>query len=142
MRDDVAVLTAIAMRQDAAGGRAAPTIRRESAIAWPAVWPRSGSACSRASAAILSPSISLRWVSLATTRRSAATLPNARVAAIQVSAFYASNPPSHYARFAFCKRDAVLDEALARLTNYVRSGSYRMAARAGTDRARAGALAG
>jgi aspartate/methionine/tyrosine aminotransferase len=39
----------------------------------------------------------------------------ARVAAIPVSAFYASNPPAHYARFAFCKREAVLEEALGRL---------------------------
>ncbi len=39
----------------------------------------------------------------------------ARVAAIPVSAFYASNPPAHYVRFAFCKQEAVLLEALARL---------------------------
>ncbi|MFC7552149.1 aminotransferase class I/II-fold pyridoxal phosphate-dependent enzyme [Pseudoroseomonas wenyumeiae] len=42
----------------------------------------------------------------------------AKVTAIPVSAFY-DNPadaPKHYARFAFCKNDAVLDEALARLT--------------------------
>ncbi len=39
----------------------------------------------------------------------------ARVAAIPVSAFYASNPPAHYARFAFCKQFAVLEEAVARL---------------------------
>ena len=39
----------------------------------------------------------------------------ARVTAIPVSAFYAGDAPSHYARFAFCKRPEVLDEALARL---------------------------
>jgi len=39
----------------------------------------------------------------------------ARVAAIPVSAFYASNPPTHYVRFAFCKRESVLAEALGRL---------------------------
>lgn len=37
------------------------------------------------------------------------------VAAIPVSAFYAGDAPSHYARFAFCKQDAVLDEAISRL---------------------------
>ena len=40
----------------------------------------------------------------------------AKVAAIPVSAFYEQGgAPSHYARFAFCKREAVLEEALARL---------------------------
>jgi len=39
----------------------------------------------------------------------------AGVTAIPVSAFYASEAPRHYARFAFCKRDEVLDEALERL---------------------------
>ncbi len=39
----------------------------------------------------------------------------ARVTAIPVSAFYAGDAPSHYARFAFCKKFEVLDEALARL---------------------------
>jgi len=42
----------------------------------------------------------------------------AGVTAIPVSAFYASAAPSHYARFAFCKRAAVLEEAIARLTRY------------------------
>ena len=43
---------------------------------------------------------------------------HARVTAIPLSAFYdaAGGPaPGHYARFAFCKADAVLDEAVARL---------------------------
>jgi N-succinyldiaminopimelate aminotransferase len=44
---------------------------------------------------------------------------HARVAAIPVSAFYASDPPLHYARFAFCKQEAVLQEALARLASYL-----------------------
>jgi len=40
----------------------------------------------------------------------------AKVTAIPVTAFYASaDAPSHYARFAFCKGDALLDEALARM---------------------------
>jgi N-succinyldiaminopimelate aminotransferase len=41
---------------------------------------------------------------------------HAKVTAIPVSAFYdAPGAPNHYARFAFCKRDEVLDEAVARL---------------------------
>ncbi len=43
----------------------------------------------------------------------------ARVAAIPVSAFYASDPPTHYVRFAFCKQEAVLHEALARLEAFL-----------------------
>ncbi len=40
----------------------------------------------------------------------------AKVTAIPVTAFYASaDAPAHYARFAFCKGDALLDEALARI---------------------------
>jgi len=39
----------------------------------------------------------------------------AGVTAIPVSAFYETQAPSHYARFAFCKREAVLEEAVARL---------------------------
>lgn len=42
----------------------------------------------------------------------------AGVAAIPVSAFYESAAPGHYARFAFCKRDEVLDEAVARLARH------------------------
>jgi aspartate/methionine/tyrosine aminotransferase len=44
---------------------------------------------------------------------------HAGVAAIPVSAFYAADPPLHYARFAFCKKDDVLQEALARLASYL-----------------------
>ncbi len=39
----------------------------------------------------------------------------ARVAAIPVSAFYPAAAPTNYVRFAFCKQDDVLREALARL---------------------------
>ena len=39
----------------------------------------------------------------------------AGVATIPVSAFYASTPPRHFIRFAFCKQPAVLEEALRRL---------------------------
>ncbi|MDE2514673.1 MAG: aminotransferase [Rhodospirillales bacterium] len=43
----------------------------------------------------------------------------ARVAAIPVSAFYdGADAPRHYARFAFCKQEAVLDEAVARLARH------------------------
>jgi N-succinyldiaminopimelate aminotransferase len=44
---------------------------------------------------------------------------HAGVTAIPVSAFYdAPNAPDHYARFAFCKRPDVLDEAVARLKRH------------------------
>ena len=43
---------------------------------------------------------------------------SAGVTAIPVTAFYEGPAPSHYARFAFCKQDHVLDEALARLTTW------------------------
>jgi len=44
---------------------------------------------------------------------------HARVTAIPVSAFYdAPDAPDHYARFAFCKRLDVLDEAVARLKRH------------------------
>jgi aspartate/methionine/tyrosine aminotransferase len=42
----------------------------------------------------------------------------AGVTAIPVSAFYEHDAPAHYARFAFCKQDALLDEAVARLTRH------------------------
>jgi N-succinyldiaminopimelate aminotransferase len=42
----------------------------------------------------------------------------AGVTAIPVSAFYEGAAPDHYARFAFCKRAEVLDEALARLARH------------------------
>jgi aspartate/methionine/tyrosine aminotransferase len=44
----------------------------------------------------------------------------AKVTAIPNSAFYAAaNPPSHYVRFAFCKNEAVLQEALRRLEAWI-----------------------
>jgi len=42
----------------------------------------------------------------------------AGVTAIPVSAFYESRAPGHYARFAFCKQDTLLDEAVARLARH------------------------
>jgi aspartate/methionine/tyrosine aminotransferase len=46
---------------------------------------------------------------------------HAGVAAIPVSAFYdAPDAPRHYARFAFCKKPEILDEAVARLRRYFR----------------------
>jgi N-succinyldiaminopimelate aminotransferase len=43
------------------------------------------------------------------------------VAAIPVSAFYETDAPTRYVRFAFCKDDDVLDEALNRLAGLGRS---------------------
>ncbi len=43
----------------------------------------------------------------------------ARVAAIPVSAFHAADPPTNFVRFAFCKQDAVLREALDRLAAWL-----------------------
>jgi len=42
----------------------------------------------------------------------------AKVAAVPVSAFYASAAPEHLARFCFCKKDEVLDEAIDRLARH------------------------
>ncbi len=42
----------------------------------------------------------------------------AGVAAIPVSAFYEAEPPRNWVRFAFCKKDEVLDEACARLARH------------------------
>ncbi|HUG63092.1 MAG TPA: aminotransferase [Methylomirabilota bacterium] len=44
----------------------------------------------------------------------------AGVAAVPVSAFYASEPPRTFIRFCFCKRDDVLDAALGRLRTFLR----------------------
>ncbi|WP_075216651.1 aminotransferase [Mongoliimonas terrestris] len=44
----------------------------------------------------------------------------AGVAAVPVSAFYASDPPSTFIRFCFCKKDEVLDAALDRLARWMR----------------------
>lgn len=42
----------------------------------------------------------------------------ARVAAVPVSAFYETGENRHFARFAFCKDDVVLDEAIVRLKRH------------------------
>jgi aspartate/methionine/tyrosine aminotransferase len=47
---------------------------------------------------------------------------HAGVAAIPVSAFYESAPPLGWIRFAFCKQDAVLDEACSRLRRALHRG--------------------
>lgn len=44
----------------------------------------------------------------------------AGVTAIPIAAFYEADPPQHYVRFAFCKREELLDEALARLGRHFR----------------------
>jgi N-succinyldiaminopimelate aminotransferase len=44
----------------------------------------------------------------------------AGVTAIPVSAFYEGNGPAHFARFAFCKKDDVLEAALDRLARHFR----------------------
>ncbi|EFO28984.1 aminotransferase YbdL [Roseibium sp. TrichSKD4] len=43
----------------------------------------------------------------------------AGVAVVPVSAFYASDAPTQFIRFCFCKRDEVIDEALSRLSAYL-----------------------
>jgi len=45
----------------------------------------------------------------------------AGVTAIPISAFYEGDAPSHYARFAFCKQDSVLDAAVERLATHFAS---------------------
>jgi len=46
---------------------------------------------------------------------------HAGVTAVPVTAFYdAPDPPRHFARFAFCKRETVLDEAIERLWRHFR----------------------
>jgi N-succinyldiaminopimelate aminotransferase len=42
------------------------------------------------------------------------------VAAVPLSAFYGSDPPTDHIRFCFCKKDDVLDAALERLGRYLR----------------------
>jgi aspartate/methionine/tyrosine aminotransferase len=50
----------------------------------------------------------------------------AQVTAIPVSAFYDGPAPGHYARFAFCKKFEVLDEAVARLAKHFGGASARL----------------
>ena len=53
---------------------------------------------------------------------------HAKVTAIPVSAFYdGARCARHYARFAFCKRDEVLDEAVARLRAHFGGGERAQA---------------
>ncbi len=56
---------------------------------------------------------------------------HAGVTAIPLSAFYEGDAPSHYARFAFCKQDAVLDEAVARLARHFAAQPGKMLTAAG-----------
>lgn len=44
---------------------------------------------------------------------------DAGVAAVPVSAFYGSDAPTGFIRFCFCKREEVIDEALARLSAFL-----------------------
>ncbi|EEE45030.1 Aspartate/tyrosine/aromatic aminotransferase [Roseibium alexandrii DFL-11] len=44
---------------------------------------------------------------------------DAGVAAVPVSAFYGSDAPTGFIRFCFCKQDAVIDEALERLSRFL-----------------------
>ncbi|MEM7169292.1 MAG: aminotransferase [Pseudomonadota bacterium] len=46
----------------------------------------------------------------------------AGVAAVPVSAFYQAGDVTHFARFCFCKKDEILDEALVRLRRYFGKG--------------------
>ncbi|WP_114912169.1 aminotransferase [Acidibrevibacterium fodinaquatile] len=55
----------------------------------------------------------------------------AGVAAIPVSAFYASEPPENYVRFAFCKRPEILDAAISRLATHFARQSHAPAALTG-----------
>lgn len=52
----------------------------------------------------------------------------AGVTAVPVSAFYAGEAPTHYARFAFCKRETVLQEALDRLEGWAAGRADKAAA--------------
>jgi aspartate/methionine/tyrosine aminotransferase len=50
----------------------------------------------------------------------------AKVTAIPVSAFYDGAAPGHYARFAFCKKFEVIDEAVSRLEAHFSGASARL----------------
>ena len=49
---------------------------------------------------------------------------HAGVAAIPVSAFYEGEAPRNYVRFAFCKKDEVLDQAVARLEQHFAAAGF------------------
>jgi N-succinyldiaminopimelate aminotransferase len=51
----------------------------------------------------------------------------AGVAAVPMSVFYADGGPTHFIRFCFCKRDEVLDEAVARLGRWLKGRQRRTA---------------
>jgi aspartate/methionine/tyrosine aminotransferase len=53
----------------------------------------------------------------------------ARVAAIPLSAFYDSDAPTNFVRFAFCKQEAVLHDAIARLGHWLNPGAAFQAQR-------------
>jgi aspartate/methionine/tyrosine aminotransferase len=53
---------------------------------------------------------------------------HAKVTAIPVTAFYEGDAPRHYARFAFCKRPEVLDEAVVRLAAHFARNAGRVVA--------------
>lgn len=53
----------------------------------------------------------------------------AGVTAIPVSAFYETDAPRHYARFAFCKRESVLTEAIGRLSAHFETAALTRQAR-------------
>ena len=53
---------------------------------------------------------------------------HAKVTAIPVTAFYEGDAPRHYARFAFCKRPEILDEAVARLAAHFARDAGRVVA--------------
>ncbi len=52
---------------------------------------------------------------------------HAGVAAVPVSAFYGADAPAGYIRFCFCKKDRVIDEALARLSSFLTAEAHESA---------------
>jgi aspartate/methionine/tyrosine aminotransferase len=56
---------------------------------------------------------------------------HAGVAAIPVSAFYQGDAPRHWVRFAFCKKNEVLDEACARLAAHFAGAHAKILTQAG-----------
>ena len=102
--------------------RRCPARCRRGGTSWPRGWRRSGSTCCRRSGSYFittdfSP-LGFNGDDVAFCRH---ITEHAGVTAIPVSAFYdAPDAPRHYARFAFCKRPEVLDEAVARLRRHFR----------------------
>jgi aspartate/methionine/tyrosine aminotransferase len=54
----------------------------------------------------------------------------ARVAAIPLSAFYDGNAPTSFVRFAFCKQEGTLHEAISRLGYWLNPASQKLTATA------------